>query len=61
MNKTGNNDTWSIQKNKLKLKFAALTDSDLLFEKGKRDVMVAKLQIVLNKTKEEVEEIIKNL
>ena len=61
MNKTGINETWSTQKSKLKLKFAALTDSDLWFEKGKREEMVAKLQIVLNKTKEEVEEIIKNL
>jgi hypothetical protein len=61
MNKTEINETWTIQKIKLKLKFAALTDSDLWFEKVKREEMVEKLQIVLNKTKEEVEEIIKNL
>lgn len=61
MDKTGTNETWSAQKSKLKLKFAALTDSDLLFVKGKREEMIARLQKVLGKTKEEVEEILKTL
>ncbi|WP_044404160.1 general stress protein CsbD [Lacinutrix sp. Hel_I_90] len=59
MDTTGINQTWSAQKARLKLKFAALTDSDLLFEKGEKEEMIAKLQITLGKTKEEIEEILK--
>ncbi|WAC03109.1 general stress protein CsbD [Lacinutrix neustonica] len=61
MDTTGVNDTWSAQKSKLKLKFAALTDSDLLFETGKKEEMIAKLQIRLGKTKEEIEALLKTI
>ena len=52
---TGN---WNEQKGKLKQKFAVLTDNDLLFEEGKKDEMLGKLQVKLGKTKEELNAII---
>ena len=52
---------WSEQKGKLKEKFATLTDDDLLFAEGKQDEILGKLQIKLDKTKEELLEIIKAL
>jgi len=45
---------WNEQKGKLKQKFANLTDNDLLYEEGKKDEMLGKLQIKLGKTKEEL-------
>jgi uncharacterized protein YjbJ (UPF0337 family) len=48
---------WNEQKGKLKQKFATLTDNDLMFEEGKRDEMLGKLQIKLGKTKEELKKI----
>ncbi len=61
MDTTGANEKWSTKKSRLKLKFAELTDSDLFLIKGKREEMIAKLQIILGKTEEEIEEIIKTL
>lgn len=52
---------WNEQKGKLKQKFAALTDNDLLFENGKQEEMMGKLQIKLGKTKEELHDIIEAL
>jgi uncharacterized protein YjbJ (UPF0337 family) len=52
---------WEEQKGKLKQKFAALTENDLLFKEGMKDEMIAKLQIKLDKTKAELLKIIKNL
>lgn len=52
---TGN---WNEQKGKLKQKFAVLTDNDLLFEEGKKEEMLGKLQVKLGKTKEELTAII---
>lgn len=45
---------WNEQKGKLKKKFAVLTDNDLLFEEGKKDEMLGRLQVKLGKTKEEL-------
>jgi uncharacterized protein YjbJ (UPF0337 family) len=45
---------WNEQKGKLKQKFAILTDNDLMFEEGKKDEMLGKLQIKLGKTKEQL-------
>lgn len=50
---------WNEQKGKLKQKFAFLTDNDLMFEDGKKEEMIGKLQIKLGKTKEELHKIIK--
>lgn len=58
MNTTELKGNWDEQKTKLKLKFAALTDNDLLFAEGKKEEMMAKLQIKLGKTKEELFKII---
>lgn len=52
---------WEEQKGKLKQKFAALTENDLLFAKGKKEEMLGKLEIKLGKTKEELIKIIRDL
>jgi uncharacterized protein YjbJ (UPF0337 family) len=49
---------WNEQKGKLKQRFAALTDDDLMFAEGKKDEMLGRLQIKLGKTKEELYKII---
>ena len=58
MNTTEVKGNWNEQKGKLKMKFAALLDNDLLFEEGKKDEMFGRLQIKLGKTKEELLKII---
>jgi uncharacterized protein YjbJ (UPF0337 family) len=45
---------WNETKRKLKLKFVELTDSDLLFVKGRQNEMLGRLQVKLGKTKEEI-------
>jgi uncharacterized protein YjbJ (UPF0337 family) len=52
---------WEEQKSKLKQKFAALMDNDLFFLEGKKEEMIARLQLKLGKTKEEVYKIIQAL
>jgi uncharacterized protein YjbJ (UPF0337 family) len=61
MNTTELKGNWDEQKGKLKQKFAALTDNDLLFAEGKKEEMMGKLQIKLGKTKEELHKIIQAL
>ncbi len=61
MNSTKLKGNWNEQKGKLKKKFAELTDNDLLFEEGKKEEMLGKLQIKLGKTKEEIDKIIDSL
>ena len=61
MNTTILKGNWDEQKGKLKQKFAALTDNDLLFAEGKKDEMFGKLQIKLGKTKEDLYKIIGEL
>jgi uncharacterized protein YjbJ (UPF0337 family) len=61
---TNNNElkgNWNEQKGKLKQKFAVLTDNDLMFEEGKKDEMLGKLQIRLGKTKDQLNSIIASL
>lgn len=55
---TGN---WEEQKGKLKQKFAALTENDLLFTESKKEEMIGKLQIKLGKTKDEILKIIESI
>ena len=57
-NSTEVKGTWTEQKGKLKQKFAMLTNNDLLFEEGKKEEMLGRLQIKLGKTKEELLSII---
>jgi len=52
---------WLEQRRKLKEKFAVLTDEDLLFEQGKKEEMLGRVQVKLGKTKEELREIIDTL
>lgn len=52
---------WLETKEKLKKKFAKLTDNDLIFVEGKQDDVVKKLQVKLGKSKEEILKIITSL
>jgi len=52
MNTTEVKGNWNEQKGKLKQKFGFLTDNDLMFEEGKKDEMLGRLQIKLGKTKD---------
>ena len=61
MNTTELEGNWNELKGKLKQKFAILTDNDLMFAEGKKEEMLAKLQIKLGKTKEEFHKIIAEL
>ena len=49
---------WYVQRAGLKKKFPVLTDTDLLYQQGQKDVMFEKIQNKLGKTREELEEII---
>ncbi len=61
INETELTGDWNEQKGKLKQQFAMLTDNDLLFESGKKDEMLGKLQIRLGKTKEQLRLLIASL
>jgi uncharacterized protein YjbJ (UPF0337 family) len=61
MNTTELKGDWEVQKGKLKQKFAKLTDNDLLFVEGKKEEMLGKLQIILGKSKEELQKLIEKL
>jgi len=61
MNTTEILGNWNKRKDLLKQKFGFLTDNDLLFEEGRKEEMLGKLQIKLGKTKEEILKIISTL
>ncbi len=46
--------SWAAIRGKLKQKYAALTDDDLLFEKGQEDELVGRLQKKLGRTREDI-------
>lgn len=46
---------WTELKGKFKQQYADLTDDNLLYEEGKEDELLGKLQTKLGKTREEVE------
>lgn len=52
---------WNEKKGRLKKMFADLTDNDLMYDEGKKDEMIGKLQIKLGKTKEELHKILNTL
>lgn len=58
MNTTDINGNWNTIKGKLKKKFATLTENDLLFTDGMKEVMIERLQLKLGKTREELQRII---
>jgi uncharacterized protein YjbJ (UPF0337 family) len=49
---------WIQEKRKIRQRYVFLTEKDMAFEVGKKDVMLGKLQKRLGKTKEELQEII---
>jgi uncharacterized protein YjbJ (UPF0337 family) len=61
MNKLGIKGEWNEVAGKLKQKYADLTDDDLLFEEGKEDELLGKLQKKLGKTKEQINSLIKKI
>jgi uncharacterized protein YjbJ (UPF0337 family) len=61
MNTTEIKGNWNEQKGKLKMKFGFLTDNDLMFEEGKEDEMLGRLQIKLGKTKDDLKKFIAEL
>ena len=61
MNSTEVKGNWNEKKGKLKQKFGFLTDNDLMFEEGKEDEMLGKLQIKLGKTKDDLKKFIDEL
>ncbi|CAM3933231.1 general stress protein CsbD [Flavobacterium sinopsychrotolerans] len=61
MNSTELAGNWEEQKEKLKQKFAALTENDLFFSDGKKEEMIEKLKVKLGITKEELLKIIEKL
>jgi uncharacterized protein YjbJ (UPF0337 family) len=53
--------TWNETKGKLKQKYADLTDDDLLFEEGKEDELLGRLQKKTGQTKEQIRDAIAKL
>jgi uncharacterized protein YjbJ (UPF0337 family) len=45
---------WNETKGKLKKEFAQLTDNDLMYEEGREDELIGRLQKKLGKTREEI-------
>ncbi len=52
---------WNEIKGKVKKQYADLTDDDLLYEEGKDDEMLGRIQQKIGKTKEEVKAWIESL
>ncbi|MCB0610415.1 MAG: CsbD family protein [Lewinellaceae bacterium] len=52
---------WKQIKGKLKTEYAQLTNDDLLYEEGKEDQLIGRLQERLGKTKDEIKAIIDGL
>ncbi len=52
---------WKQIKGKLKTKYGSLTDNDLIYEKGKEEELLGRLQVLLGKARSEVIKIIKKL
>jgi uncharacterized protein YjbJ (UPF0337 family) len=50
---------WNVLKGKLKQKLSVLTDNDLMFEEGKEDEVVGKIQKRLGKTTDEWDKLIR--
>ena len=48
------NGNWNDVKGRAKKQYAALTDDDLLYEEGKDDELVGRIQKKLGKTKDDV-------
>jgi uncharacterized protein YjbJ (UPF0337 family) len=55
------NGTWNDIKGKAKKQYAGLTDDDLMYEEGKDDELVGRIQKKIGKSKDEVIKWIQNL
>jgi uncharacterized protein YjbJ (UPF0337 family) len=55
------NGTWNEVKGKIKTKYADLTDDDLLYEEGKDDQLLGKIQQKTGKAKQEIKDWIESL
>lgn len=55
------NGSWNDIKGKVKQEYGDLTDDDLLYEEGKDDELLGRLQKKIGKTKEQVKEWIEKL
>jgi len=53
--------TWNEVKGRIKQSYASLTDDDLIYQEGKEDEMLGKVQQKLGKTRDEVVKMIKSL
>lgn len=61
MDKLNIKGNWNELAGKLKQKFAELTDDDLLFQEGKEEELLGRLQQKLGKTKEQIHDLIAKL
>ena len=52
---------WNELKGKAKQQYADLTDDDLMYEEGKEDELLGRMQTKLGKTRDEVVDWIKSL
>ena len=52
---------WNETAGKLKQKYANLTDDDLIFQQGKEEELLGRLQNKVGKTKEQIRKIISKL
>ena len=55
------NGIWIARNSKLKKRFPALTVNGLFFEIGRKNEILAPLQVKLDKTKEDLQQILKTL
>ncbi|SDK65398.1 Uncharacterized conserved protein YjbJ, UPF0337 family [Catalinimonas alkaloidigena] len=61
MNNLSIKGSWNETKGKLKQKYGQLTDDDLVFEEGKEDELLGRLQKKTGKTKDEIRKVIADL
>ena len=58
MNKLTLKGDWNVAKGKLRQKYAQLTDDDLVYEKGREDELLGRVQKRVGQTREEVERVV---
>jgi len=61
MNKLTFKGDWNQVAGKLKQRFAALTDDDLMYVDGKEDELLGRLQTKLGQSKDDLRRLISNL
>jgi uncharacterized protein YjbJ (UPF0337 family) len=61
MHKKDLKETWEEQKEHLKQKFAALTDTDVFIIEGQKKEMITKIEVKCGKTRQELHKIINAL